>query len=150
MSSPDPETAKDHQEGHKHSKRNFLKHHKHGKKSRSALDHEDTPLLADNAVNEDIEANGVEEGHSERPVGKQEKARTCFHTIGHWLWNNKMILAIVLVLLGGLVALIVYFTGMNSICTLEISAQESSSRLLPHIAKACSYLSHACLCGCGK
>ena len=106
-SGPSNGTAKDPHEGRKHGRYGFRKHGKHGKKAASARDNEDAPLLADDAPNEDIEANAVEE-----PTTKREKTKRWFQKAGHWIWSNKMVLALVLLLIGGIITVVVYFTGM--------------------------------------
>ena len=100
-------TTKDPQEGRKHGKHGFHKFGKHGKKAASAHDNEDAPLLADDAPNEDVEANAVEE-----PATKGEKTKRWLQKAGHWTWSNKMILALVLLLIGGIITVVVYFAGM--------------------------------------
>ncbi len=109
---PSNGTSKDSHEEHKHTKHDSRKHHQHGKKSISARDDEEAPLLADDARDEDIEANAVEERPTDKPVSQREKTRIFFQKVGHWIWSNKMILALVLLLTGGIIAVTVYFTGM--------------------------------------
>ena len=106
--------AKDTRGGHKHTKDDSHKHHQQGKKSTSALVNEEAPLLADDAQDEDIGANAVEERPKDQPVSQWEKPRMFFQNVGHWIWSNKMILALVLLLVGGIIAVIIYFTGMVS------------------------------------
>lgn len=98
-------------DAHKHTKQESSKHHKHGKQPSAAHDSEAAPLLADGAADEDIEANDVEEPSNEQPILKQEKVRNCYRKGWHWLRTNLMIVAVVCLLLGGIIALLVYFTG---------------------------------------
>ena len=151
MSPPNPsnETAKYSHEGHTHTKSNFLKHHRHGKKSPSARDNEEAPLLADDAPNDDIEANPVDETPLEQPATKQEKAKRGILKVGHWIWSNKMMLAIMLLLIGGVIALTVYFIGEFVSCDSILFNLRYGSRLSPKITtSSCSYLSQSCLCRC--
>ena len=72
---------------------------------------EQAPLLADDA--RDDEADSVEDApQANGKVPKREKPRIWFRKSWHWLWNNLMTTAIILLLLGGLVALLVYFAGV--------------------------------------
>lgn len=78
---------------------------------------EDAPLLAEDGP-DDIESN--DEDGNDRNVSNLDKARTWFRKVGHWAWNNLMIVALVLLLLGGVIALLVYFAGMLLvICSLS-------------------------------
>ena len=77
----------------------------------SRRDGEQAPLLADDA--RDDEADSIEDApQANGSVPKREKPRMWLRKSWHWLSNNLMIAAIVLLLLGGLVALLVYFAGM--------------------------------------
>lgn len=114
MSSPGPSNGalKEAHTGNEHARRNFPKPHMHGKEPTSAQDNEEAPLLADDDSNEGLEANADEESSARRLAKKQGRAGKRVQKAGHWLWSNKMILAITLLLIGGVIALIVYFTGM--------------------------------------
>ena len=80
-----------------------------------ARDSEQAPLLVDNA--RDDEADSVEDApRANGKVAKREGSRGWLRKSWSWLLNNLMITAIILLLLGGLVALLVYFTGMNDLC----------------------------------
>ena len=72
---------------------------------------EQAPLLANDA--RDDEADSVDDAlYANGKASKQEKSRTWLGKSWHWLWNNLMTTAIILLLLGGLIALLVYFAGM--------------------------------------
>jgi len=75
----------------------------------SSNNRENAPLLADDAPN-DVESDGGDAINGE--VSKQENARAWVRRAWHWALNNLMIIALVLLLLGGIIALIVYFAGM--------------------------------------
>lgn len=70
---------------------------------------EDAPLLADDGPN-DMESDGGDA--NDRDVSNRDKARTWFRKAGRWAWNNLMVVALVLLLLGGVIALAIYFAGM--------------------------------------
>ena len=74
---------------------------------------EETPILA----NDDSGYNGEDGNHGEeasRWQSASKKARQGFERIGRRLWRNRMVVAIILLLLGGFIALCVYFGGMCS------------------------------------
>ena len=77
----------------------------------SVRDSEQAPLLADDA--HDDEADSIEDAPpANGKVPKREKPRIWLRKSWHWLLNNLMTTAIILLLLGGLIALVVYFTGV--------------------------------------
>ena len=77
----------------------------------SGRDSEQAPLLADDA--RDDEADSVEDApHANGKVPKREKPRIWLRKSWHWLSKNLMTTAIMLLLLGGLIALLVYFAGV--------------------------------------
>ena len=77
----------------------------------SGRDDEQAPLLADDA--RDDEADSVEDTpRANSKVPKQEKPRIWLHKSWHWLSKNIKTAAIVLLLLGGIVALVAYFAGV--------------------------------------
>ena len=77
----------------------------------SRRDGEQAPLLADDA--RDDEEDSVEDAtQANGKVSRREKPRIWLRKSWHWLLNNLMITAIILLLLGGLIALLVYFAGM--------------------------------------
>lgn len=77
----------------------------------SGRDSEQAPLLADDA--RDDEADSIEDApQADSKVPKREKPRIWLRKSWDWLLNNLMTTAIILLLLGGLIALLVYFVGM--------------------------------------
>lgn len=74
----------------------------------SGRDGEQAPLLADDALNGDGDS-GLENGEEED--SKQQKVRNWLAKAWHWCLNNLMVIAIILLLIGGIVALSVYFAG---------------------------------------
>lgn len=77
----------------------------------SQRDSEQAPLLADTAP--DDEADSVEDvPQANGKVPKREKPRIWLRQSWDWLLNNLMTTAIILLLLGGLIALLVYFAGV--------------------------------------
>lgn len=77
----------------------------------SRRDGEQAPLLADDARDE--EADSVEDApQANGKLPKQGKLRSWLRKFWVWLLNNLMTTAIILLLLGGLVALLVYFVGV--------------------------------------
>lgn len=76
----------------------------------SGRDGEQAPLLADDAHDE--EADSVEdEPRANGKVPTREKPRIWLRKSWHWLSKNLMTAAILLLLLGGVIALVVYFAG---------------------------------------
>ena len=74
-------------------------------------DSEQAPLLADDA--HDDEADSVEDAPQVNgKVSKREKPRIWLRKSWDWLLNNLMTTAIILLLLGGFVAILVYFAGV--------------------------------------
>ena len=67
--------------------------------------HEEAPLLHNHASN----TLGSDGGEAE--TLKQRKADPWFYQIRRWLFNHRAIIAICLLLLGGFIALCVYFAG---------------------------------------
>ena len=77
----------------------------------SGRDGEQAPLLADDA--RDDEADSVEDTpQTNGKVPKRERPRIWLRKSWHWLLNNLMTTAIILLLLGGFIALVVYFAGV--------------------------------------
>lgn len=133
MGSPGPSNGalKEPHTGYEHARRKFPEPHMHGKEPTSANDNEEAPLLADDASNEGFEGNADEESSARRPPKKQGSARKRVQKAGHWLWSNKMVLAITLLLIGGVIALGVYFTGMWYPLDLLLFISSCCSRLPP-------------------
>ncbi len=76
----------------------------------SGRDGEQAPLLADDA--RDDEADSIDDApQANGKVPKREKPRIWLRKSWHWLLNNLMTTAIILLLLGGFIALVVYFAG---------------------------------------
>lgn len=97
--------------GHKHSKRNFFKSKKNSKNAS-----EEAPLLVDDAPNDIDDIAGTEEREviGEQPK-RSGKANKWFRTCWQWLWSHLMIVSIVALLIGGIIALCVYFAGKSSL-----------------------------------
>ena len=77
----------------------------------SGRDSEQAPLLADDAHDDEADSVG-DAPHANGRVPKREKPRVWLRKSWHWLSTNLMTTAIILLLLGGLIALLVYFAGM--------------------------------------
>ena len=70
---------------------------------------EDAPLLANDA----LDGNESDDGETVTgDQGKQRKSSPWSQKIWHWIRNNLMIVFIVFLLIGGVIALCVYFAGM--------------------------------------
>ena len=69
---------------------------------------EQAPLLADDAPNGDGDSD-LENGEEED--SKQQRVREGLAKAWHWCLNNLMVIAIIMLLIGGIVALSVYFAG---------------------------------------
>ena len=78
----------------------------------SGRDSEQAPLLADDALNGDGDSN-IDDGDEERT--KQQRLGNWLARIWHWCLENLMAIAIILLLIGGIVALSVYFAGSLTI-----------------------------------
>ena len=77
----------------------------------SGRDSEQAPLLADDA--RDDEADSIEDApQANDKAPKSGKPRMWLRKSRDWLMNNIMTSAIILLLLGGLIALVVYFAGV--------------------------------------
>ena len=77
-------------------------------KPNSGRDSEQAPLLANDAPNGDGDSD-LENGDEED--SKQQRVRHWLVNAWHWCLNNLMVIAIILLLIGGIVALSVYFAG---------------------------------------
>ncbi len=77
-------------------------------KPTSGRDSEQAPLLADDALNGDGDSD-LENGDEED--SKQQRVRDGLAKAWHWCLNNLMVIGIILLLIGGIVALSVYFAG---------------------------------------
>ncbi len=71
---------------------------------------ENTPLLPNN-IPDDIESDNRETTDPDR--SKQENVGDWFRSARQWALNNLVLIAITLLLLGGIIALSVYFAGMS-------------------------------------
>lgn len=77
----------------------------------SQRDGEQAPLLADDARDDEADSvEGAPQANGKLP--KREKPRIWLRKSWKWLSNNLMTTAIILLLLGGLIALLVYFAGV--------------------------------------
>ena len=75
-----------------------------------ARDSEDAPLLADDTASD--------HGESARDVDDHDHDRkfsTYFGNLGRWILRNRMVVAILCLLLGGFIALCIYFGGKRKI-----------------------------------
>ena len=97
---------KDRHEGHKHTKRNYFK--KHGKKAS-----EEAPLIANDALDQDEtdDADIAEESPDAQQPSKGNQALGSLQNMGRWLWDHLMVICITILLIGGVVALAIYFAG---------------------------------------
>lgn len=76
----------------------------------AARDNEDAPLLADDAASD--------HGDGPRDVGDHDHDRkfsTYFGSFGRWVLRNRMVVAILCLLLGGFIALCIYLGGKRKI-----------------------------------
>ena len=121
------------------------KHQNNGKSPAPEQDSEVAPLLTENAPVGENEEDGFD-GASEQ-ASKNKKSKTWLGRSWHWLQSNLMIVALVLLLLGGLIALLVYFAGtFRSRSLVSHKLNPVSSCLQPkNESKACYYLSYSCL-----
>ena len=97
---------KDQHRNHKHAKRNFFKSSKHGKKQS-----EEAPLLVDDVPAEMDDAEIADHSPTDDESPMQSKASTWLQNAGRWIWRNLMVVCIVILLIGGVVALAIYFAG---------------------------------------
>lgn len=82
------------------------------KKLFSGRNSEEAPLLADDAPDRDDQVDCVEEDSpSNGKASKLKQPRIWYQKSWDWLLHNLMAVAIMLLLLGGLIALIIYFAG---------------------------------------
>ena len=104
MSAPrDSSQSEELENGHHHSTRNVFKYHKHGKPSQSS---EVAPLLA-NGNDDNSEANGdPEDSNGNEPKG--QKLRVMSFRLLLWIRRNIRLLAIILLLIAGVIALGIY------------------------------------------
>ena len=77
----------------------------------SGRDGEEAPLLADD-VHGDEEDSVEDAPRANGKVPTREKPRIWLRKSWHWLSKNLTTAAIVLLLLGGLIALVAYFAGV--------------------------------------
>ena len=75
----------------------------HGKTPAPKRDSEEAPLL---------DGAGDDENETHDNDSKNKRTSTWLQISWHWFQRNRAIVALILLLLGGLVALIVYFAGM--------------------------------------
>ena len=78
------------------------------KKQSRESDSENAPLLDHSGWERDDAKNG------ERRPNMSEKMRNYFARIGQWLLKNRMVASLIALLLGGFIALCIYFGGMFS------------------------------------
>lgn len=76
-------------------------------------DSEDAPLLVNDASTHHNE-NGSLDGEASGKTGNGKRMTGWLRGTGRKLWKNRMVVAIVLLLLGGFIALCVYFGGTST------------------------------------
>ena len=81
-----------------------------GKKPAPEHDSEDAPMLTNDNSSNDREDGSLDDEASGRKTAGS-RARRWFRRVGRRLWRNRMVVAIILLLLGGFIALCVYFGG---------------------------------------
>ncbi|KAL6715232.1 hypothetical protein ACLMJK_007496 [Lecanora helva] len=81
-----------------------------GKNSAGGANGENAPLLANDALN-DVESN--DEEVTNKNVSKQSRISSWFRGVWYWILHNLVVIAIALLLLGGIIALCVYFGVMS-------------------------------------
>lgn len=96
---------------------------------------EQAPLLADDALNGDGDSD-LENGEEED--SKQQRVRDGLAKAWHWCLNNLMVIAITLLLIGGIVALSVYFAVMNKRKETPPAPKEAETCLTPACVLAAS------------
>ena len=93
---------KDRHEGHKHNKRNYFKR-------RGKNPSEEAPLLANDTEEETDDADIVEDMPANGGGPEESRSFTQLKNAGHWLWNHLLIFCVMVLLIGGVIALVVYF-----------------------------------------
>lgn len=112
------------------------------KKRDSRRDSEQAPLLTDDAPNGDDDESNLGDG-----VEVDSKVRGWLTKAWHWLLKNLMAVVIVLLLLGGVIALCVYFAGLYAIKPpVPIILKNPSHEQSQNISKPSKHLPNTCLC----
>ena len=79
-----------------------------------AVEREDAPLLADDAASDDEhESRNVESQTNSQPTTRRS-LRTYLTRFWRWILKNRMVVAILSLLLGGFIALCIYFGGEST------------------------------------
>ena len=77
-------------------------------KPRTESPHETAPLL-NKSTADDVESSG--EAHLEAGTSRQQSIQALVRKLWQWTFKHRVIIAITLLLLGGVVALCVYFAS---------------------------------------
>ena len=77
----------------------------------AARDNEDAPLLADDTASDHGDDGVTNVGDHDH----DRKASNSFGNFGRWILRNRMVVAILCLLLGGFIALCIYFGGKRTI-----------------------------------
>lgn len=78
---------------------------------KTAAEREDAPLLADDAASDDEHGSGNAENQTAGQPATHGSLRDYPVRFGRWILKNRMVVAILCLLLGGFIALCVYFGG---------------------------------------
>ena len=70
-------------------------------------------MIANDALAETDDADVVEDAPHDEPALKDDRSFTTLRSAGQWLWNHLMLICIVVLLIGGIVVLAVYFAGRH-------------------------------------
>ena len=81
---------------------------------KTAAGREDAPLLADDAASDDEHETGDAGNQSAGHPPSHGSLRGSLTRFGRWILKNRMVVAILCLLLGGFIALCVYFGGEST------------------------------------
>ena len=87
------------------------------KKPAAEQDNEDAPLLA----NDTAPDHGEEAGNTENHSGGRNLSRY-LNNLRRWMVRNRLVVAILCLLLGGFIALCIYFGGKKKSCPCSVYA----------------------------
>ena len=81
---------------------------------KTSAEREDAPLLADDAASDDEhESRNVENQTASQPTTPRS-FRNYLTRFGRWILKNRMVVSILCLLLGGFIALCIYFGGEST------------------------------------